>query len=147
MDKATLNKKSVLALERLAKKVGAKTVTPDGKKKNKTQLINSIIIAERLGKKNPALKAKKAPVKKSPAKKVAPRRAASLRGTATYTDKQYYLDQLAKPDFTDEYPGQVVISAGGKQARISINKTSLPILVRYFTKLQKTKPGYIAVSK
>ena len=63
MDKATLSKKSVLALERLAKKVGAKTVTPDGKKKNKTQLVNSIIIAERLGKKNPALKTKKAPAK------------------------------------------------------------------------------------
>ncbi len=63
MDKATLNKKSVLALERMAKKVGAKTVTPEGKKKNKTQLVNSIIIAERLGKKNPALKAKKAPTK------------------------------------------------------------------------------------
>lgn len=70
MDKATLTKKSVLALERMAKKVGAKTVTPDGKKKNKTQLVNSIIIAERLGKKNPALKAKKAPAKKAPAKKV-----------------------------------------------------------------------------
>ena len=59
MDKATLSKKSVLALERLAKKVGAKTVTPEGKRKNKTQLINSVIIAERLGKKNPALKSKK----------------------------------------------------------------------------------------
>ena len=53
MDKATLSKKSVLALERLAKKVGAKTVTPDGKKKNKTQLVNSIIMASRLGKKAP----------------------------------------------------------------------------------------------
>ncbi len=63
MDKITLSKKSVLALERLAKKVGAKTVTPEGKKKNKTQLINSIIIASRLGKKNPATKAKKAPAK------------------------------------------------------------------------------------
>lgn len=69
MDKATLSKKSVLALERLAKKVGAKTVTPDGKKKNKTQLINSVIIAERLGKKNPALKAKKAPARKTLAEK------------------------------------------------------------------------------
>ncbi len=65
MDKATLSKKSVLALERLAKKVGAKTVTPDGKRKNKTQLINSIIMASRLGKKNPALKAKKAPARKT----------------------------------------------------------------------------------
>jgi len=63
MDKITLSKKSVLALERLAKKVGAKTVTPEGKKKNKTQLVNSIVIASRLGKKAPGLKAKKAPAK------------------------------------------------------------------------------------
>ena len=65
MDKITLSKKSVLALERLAKKVGAKTVTPEGKKKNKTQLVNSIVIASRLGKKTPATKAKKAPARKA----------------------------------------------------------------------------------
>jgi len=65
MDKATLSKKSVLALERLAKKVGAKTITPDGKRKTKLQLVNSIIMAERLGKKNPALKTKKAPARKT----------------------------------------------------------------------------------
>lgn len=69
MDKITLSKKSVLALERLAKKVGAKTVTPEGKKKNKTQLVNSIVIASRLGKKNPALKTKKAPARKALAEK------------------------------------------------------------------------------
>jgi len=65
MDKITLSKKSVLALERLAKKVGAKTVTPEGKKKNKTQLVNSIVMASRLGKKAPGAKAKKAPAKKT----------------------------------------------------------------------------------
>jgi hypothetical protein len=65
MDKATLSKKSVLALERLAKKVGAKTVTPEGKRKNKLQLVNSIIMAERLGKKAPGLKAKAAPARKT----------------------------------------------------------------------------------
>ena len=58
MDKITLSKKSVLALERIAKKEGAKTVTPEGKKKNKTQLVNSIVMASRLGKKAPGLKAK-----------------------------------------------------------------------------------------
>ena len=63
MDKITLSKKSVLALERLAKKVGAKTITPEGKKKNKTQLVNSIVMASRLGKKAPGLKVKRAPVK------------------------------------------------------------------------------------
>jgi hypothetical protein len=65
MDKATLSKKSVLALERLAKKVGAKIVTPEGKRKTKLQLVNSIIMAERLGKKAPGLKAKKAPARKT----------------------------------------------------------------------------------
>lgn len=65
MDKATLTKKSVLALERLAKKVGAKTVTPEGKKKNKTQLVNSIVMASRLGKKAPGLKAKAATSRKT----------------------------------------------------------------------------------
>ena len=64
MDKATLSKKSVLALERLAKKVGAKTVTPDGKRKTKVQLVNSIIMAERLGKKAPGRKTK-APARKT----------------------------------------------------------------------------------
>lgn len=68
MDKATLLKKSVLALERLAKKVGAKTVTPDGKRKTKLQLVNSIIMAERLGKKAPGKKAK-APARKTLAEK------------------------------------------------------------------------------
>ena len=79
MDKATLSKKSVLALERLAKKVGAKTVTPDGKKKNKTQLVNSVLIASRLGKKNPALKAKKAPAKKVTAKKSTAKKATAKK--------------------------------------------------------------------
>jgi hypothetical protein len=65
MDKITLSKKSVLALERLAKKVGAKTVTPEGKKKNKTQLVNSIVMASRLGKKAPGLKAKAATSRKT----------------------------------------------------------------------------------
>jgi len=69
MDKITLSKKSVLALERLAKKVGAKTVTPEGKKKNKTQLVNSIVMASRLGKKNPALKTKKVAARKTLAEK------------------------------------------------------------------------------
>jgi len=63
MDKATLSKKSVLALGRLAKKVGAKIVTPEGKRKTKLQLVNSIIMAERLGKKAPGLK--KAPARKT----------------------------------------------------------------------------------
>lgn len=80
MDKATLSKKSVLALERLAKKVGAKTVTPEGKRKNKTQLINSVIMASRLGKKNPALKTKKAPARKTlSAAAVTPAKAKALQ--------------------------------------------------------------------
>lgn len=146
MDKITLSKKSVLALERLAKKVGAKTVTPEGKKKNKTQLVNSIVMASRLGKKAPGLKAKAAPAKKIVAKRTTK---TTLRGVKpTLADKEYYSYELSKPDFTSEYPGKIVISAGGKSTKpLNINKTSLPIIVRFFTKLQKTKPGAIATTK
>jgi hypothetical protein len=48
MDKATLNKKTKAQLERMAKKVGANVKTPEGKVKTKQQLVNSIIIKNRL---------------------------------------------------------------------------------------------------
>jgi hypothetical protein len=68
-EKEKLQAKTVDQLKRYAKKVGAKIVTPEGKAKTKEQLVNSIVIAERLGKKNPALKAKKAPARKTLAEK------------------------------------------------------------------------------
>jgi hypothetical protein len=79
MDKATLSKKSVLALERLAKKVGAKTVTPEGKRKTKLQLVNSIIMAERLGKKAPGRKTKVPARKTLGAGPVSPAKAKALQ--------------------------------------------------------------------
>jgi hypothetical protein len=48
MDKAALNKKSKAQLETMAKKIGANVKTPDGKVKTKTQLVNSIIMKNRL---------------------------------------------------------------------------------------------------
>lgn len=58
MDKATLNKKSKAQLETMAKKIGANVKTPDGKVKTKTQLVNSIIMKNRLngGKAKPGKK-------------------------------------------------------------------------------------------
>jgi len=92
MDKATLLKKSVLALERLAKKVGAKTVTPDGKRKTKLQLVNSIIMAERLGKKAPGKKAK-APARKTlGAGPVSPAKAKALQKKRDLIRK--YIDEI-----------------------------------------------------
>lgn len=48
MDKATLNSKSKAQLERMAKKIGANVKTPEGKVKTKQQLVNSIIMKNRL---------------------------------------------------------------------------------------------------
>jgi hypothetical protein len=48
MDKAALNKKSKAQLETMAKKIGANVKTPDGKVKTKTQLVNSIVMKNRL---------------------------------------------------------------------------------------------------
>jgi len=107
MDKATLTKKSVLALERLAKKVGAKTVTPDGKKKNKTQLVNSIIMAERLGKKNPARKAKKTPAKKVTAKKTTTKKV--VRKPVAKKTTRRMLAGRTKADYIEEF-AKVIVS-------------------------------------
>lgn len=91
MDKATLIKKSVLALERLAKKVGAKTVTPDGKKKNKTQLVNSIVMKERLsGKTLGAKPAAKKQTGKSNIAKDKARKALSPGQRVSAKGKKYY---------------------------------------------------------
>ena len=64
-EKDKLNAKTIDQLKRYAKKVGAKIVTPEGKPKNKQQLVNSVLMAQRLGKKNPALKTKKVVTRKT----------------------------------------------------------------------------------
>ena len=48
-EKEKLQAKTVDQLKRYAKKVGAKIVTPDGKAKSKEQLVNSIVMKQRLG--------------------------------------------------------------------------------------------------
>lgn len=57
-EKEKLQAKTIDQLKRHAKKVGAKIVTPEGKPKTKQQLINSVVMASRLGKKAPGVKAK-----------------------------------------------------------------------------------------
>jgi len=47
-EKEKLQAKTVDQLKRYAKKVGAKIVTPEGKAKTKDQLVNSIVMKERL---------------------------------------------------------------------------------------------------
>lgn len=48
-EKEKLQAKTVDQLKRYAKKVGAKIVTPEGKAKTKDQLVNSIVMKQRLG--------------------------------------------------------------------------------------------------
>jgi hypothetical protein len=64
-EKEKLQAKTIDQLKRYAKKVGAKIVTPEGKPKTKQQLVNSALMASRLGKKAPGLKAKAATSRKT----------------------------------------------------------------------------------
>ena len=63
-EKEKLQAKSVNALKAAAKRLGGKLVTPDGKAKTKQQLINTIVMKQRLsgksmgGNAKPAAKAK-----------------------------------------------------------------------------------------
>jgi len=75
-EKEKLAAKSVLQLKAAAKRLGGKLVTPDGKAKTKVQLINTIVMKQRLAGKsmggNTTTKkvvAKKTVVKKAPARK------------------------------------------------------------------------------
>lgn len=64
-EKDKLNAKTIEQLKRYAKKVGAKIVAPDGKAKTKQQLVNSIVMKERLSGKTLGVK----PVAKKPVAK------------------------------------------------------------------------------
>lgn len=57
-EKEKLQAKTVDQLKRYAKKVGAKIVTPEGKAKTKDQLVNSIVMKERLSGKSMGAKPK-----------------------------------------------------------------------------------------
>ena len=74
-EKEKLQAKTVDQLKRYAKKVGAKIVTPEGKAKTKEQLVNSIVMKQRLGGKTLGAKSvTKKPVAKKPvAKKIVAR--------------------------------------------------------------------------
>ena len=71
-EKEKLAAKSVTALKASAKRLGGKLVTPDGKAKTKQQLINTIVMKQRLAGKSMGAKAtttKKVTAKKTVAKK------------------------------------------------------------------------------
>jgi hypothetical protein len=71
-EKEKLAAKSVLQLKAAAKRLGGKLVTPDGKAKTKQQLINTIVMKQRLAGKSMGAKAtttKKVVAKKTVAKK------------------------------------------------------------------------------
>lgn len=79
-EKEKLQAKTVDQLKRYAKKVGAKIVTPEGKAKTKEQLVNSIVMKERLSGKSLGAKpaTKKPATKKLAAKKPAARSSITL---------------------------------------------------------------------
>ena len=66
-EKEKLAAKSVTALKASAKRLGGKLVTPDGKAKTKQQLINTIVMKQRLSGKSMGGNAKPMAVKSKPA--------------------------------------------------------------------------------
>jgi hypothetical protein len=83
-DKDKLKAKSVDQLKRQAKKVGAKLVTPEGKAKTKDQLINSIIMKERLSGKSDSQTGKSNTAKDLQRSAKAPGKRTSAKGTTYY---------------------------------------------------------------
>ena len=76
-EKEKLQAKSVTALKAAAKRLGGKLVTPDGKAKTKQQLINTIVMKQRLAGKSMGgnTTTKKVVAKNTVAKKVPARKA------------------------------------------------------------------------
>jgi hypothetical protein len=66
-EKEKLQAKSVNALKAAAKRLGGKLVTPDGKAKTKQQLINTIVMKQRLSGKSMGGNAKPTAAKAKPA--------------------------------------------------------------------------------
>ena len=66
-EKEKLAAKSVLQLKASAKRLGGKLVTPDGKAKTKQQLINTIVMKQRLGGKSMGGNTKPTAAKTKPA--------------------------------------------------------------------------------
>ena len=90
-EKEKLQAKTVDQLKRYAKKVGAKIVTPEGKAKTKEQLVNSIVMKERLsGKSLGAKPAAKKQTGKSNIAKDKARKALSPGQRVSAKGKKYY---------------------------------------------------------
>jgi len=98
-EKEKLQAKTIDQLKRYAKKVGAKIVTPEGKPKTKEQLVNSALMAQRLGAKKSKAVAKKPATKKttarkSPVRKAAPRKRRLLAANSTEMTRDELMNYL-----------------------------------------------------
>lgn len=108
-EKEKLQAKTVDQLKRYAKKVGAKIVTPEGKAKTKDQLVNSIVMKERLSGKSMGAKPKvtkqsgKTNIAKDKARKaLSPGQRVSAKG------KKYYEYRRNRSDVPGTMLGQKV---------------------------------------
>ena len=107
-EKEKLAAKSVLQLKAAAKRLGGKLVTPDGKAKTKVQLINTIVMKQRLAGKSMGAKAttiKKVVAKKTVAKKAPVRKA--LGGQNPYNLSLQINSKGKKPRKQLDYHGTV----------------------------------------
>jgi len=133
-EKEKLAAKSVTALKAAAKRLGGKLVTPDGKAKTKQQLINTIVMKQRLAGKsmggNTTTKkvAKKTVAKKATVKKTMGQlpKAATYKGAPVFKDipeyRVFLISQLGPTNtkgtrvkITDlYYPDSTIVNYGYK---------------------------------
>lgn len=111
-EKEKLQAKTVDQLKRYAKKVGAKIVTPEGKAKTKDQLVNSIVMKQRLGGLSEKPKATKQIGKTNIAKDKA-RKALSPGQRVSAKGKKYYEYRRNRSDV----PGTMLGNAGEQNFR------------------------------
>jgi hypothetical protein len=134
-EKEKLQAKTIDQLKRYAKRVGAKIVTPEGKPKTKEQLVNSALMAQRLGAKKPKAVAKKTTARKStarkttarksPVRKAAPRKRALLAANSTEMTRDELMNYLitkvklkfVKPgeDYSSGYRGQIWVGGENEE--------------------------------
>lgn len=108
-EKEKLQAKTVDQLKRYAKKVGAKIVTPEGKAKTKDQLVNSIVMKERLsGKTLGAKPAAKKQTGKSNIAKDKARKALSPGQRVSAKGKKYYEYRRNRSDVPGQMLGQKI---------------------------------------
>lgn len=108
-EKEKLQAKTVDQLKRYAKKVGAKIVTPEGKAKTKDQLVNSIVMKERLSGKSDSQTGKSNTAKDLQRGAKAPGKRTSSKG------KTYYERRANRSD----KPGSLLGQGNGKIVNVA----------------------------